>query len=80
MDPSPKTRAQDYLQKFLLRVVATQLPKPGDPKPILLSSLFESRDEIPFKGGRFVTSQILECFKNHKNLKLLFLTFYIRLF
>jgi hypothetical protein len=30
-------------QKFLLRVVVTQIPKPRYPKPIFLSSLSESR-------------------------------------
>jgi hypothetical protein len=33
----------DYLQKFLLRVVATQIPKPRYHKPIFLSSLYKSR-------------------------------------
>ena len=65
----------DHQQKFLLRVVATQLPKPGLFKPIL-SSLFESRDEIPFKGGSVKHPKIfkfLQILKNHKNfLKKLF--------
>jgi hypothetical protein len=38
-----KPKDLDYPQKFLLRVVATQIPKPRYPKPIFLSTLSKSR-------------------------------------
>ena len=58
--PRLKKEVLNYQQKLLLRVLAT----PVYPEPIFLSSLLESRDEIPFKGVSMSHPkifQILEC-------------------
>ena len=69
---------------MLLRVAALQTPcddrwilrRPQNPS-LFLASLSEFEDEIHFKGGRFVTSQIfnLECYTLDHHAYLIFLHF-----
>ena len=44
-------RSLDCPQKFLLRVVATELPKPSCPRTHFFLASPNLGDEIPFKGG-----------------------------
>ena len=70
----------------LLRVVAPQTPcddrwilrRPPNPNLFLLASP-NLEDEIPFKGGRFVTSQIfnLECYTLDHHAYFSFLAFWL---
>ena len=69
---------------MILRVVAPQTPcddrwilrSPPNPNLFLLASP-NLEDEIPFKGGRFVTSQIfnLECYTLDHHAYFIFLHF-----
>ena len=46
---------------------------PEIPNPSFVLASSNLGDEIPFKGGSLSHPKTLECFKNHKNLKLLIL-------